>query len=186
MKYSMAHLRCCWYMLRGSIIFSFYAGKALLARLLLNEVKWHQCWNSAYWKLIQHDYSDSVTTRGTILLVEKLKASYSHVPLNKDSFMDLVIWCSYHDRYSYDKYRELLTCNDARVILTEFYRNLEMDEGVYQGLLNSEHEVYQEINSFLKAIGHEPLKLESLDEPFVKIIFTCQKGTVIDPLSSTV
>lgn len=129
-------------------------------------------------KFIYYDYSDSVTTRATILLAEKLHKSFSSVPNEYDTFIDMAIWLSYRDVRTFNKYRELLKSNDARLILDTFYHNKEIDEGVYRKLLDSNHTVYTEINNFVASIGHEPLKLNNLDKPFVRRIFV-PAGTIM-------
>ena len=165
-------------MLQGSIIFSLYATVAVLNRLVRNESGWEKYWRIAMEKFIYYDYSDSVTTRATILLAEKLHKSFSSVPNEYDTFIDMTIWLSYRDVRTFNKYRDLLKSNDARLILDTFYHNNEIDEGVYKKLLDSNHHTYAEINNFVVSIGHEPLKLDNLDEPFIKCIYV-PSGTIV-------
>ena len=179
MNYLKTHIWCWLHMLQGSIIFSLYATVAVLNRLVRNESGWKKYWRMAMEKFTYYDYSNSVTTRATILLTEKLHKSFSSVPNEYDTFIDMAIWLSYRDVRTFNKYRELLKSNDARAILDVFYVQAELDEGVYKALLDSKHKVYVEINAFLESIGHPLLNLERLDNPFIECIFV-PIGTTID------
>ena len=170
---------CMWAMLKSSVHFALSASIAVVYRLVGDDVRSRQLNDIAYRRMIHADYSDSVTTRGTIMLIDKLWKSYSHIPLSGSCYMDIVLGLSYRHQPTFNKYRAIMTSNDARAILDVFYVQNEIDEGVYKALLSSKHKLFVELNNYLESVMQEPLNLERLDDPFKKCIFV-PVGTTID------
>lgn len=168
-----------WTRLKASVHFALSASVAVFYRLLGDSTRSIELSDIAYRRMIHADYSDSVTTRGTIMLIDKIWRSYSHVPMSGYCYLDIVLGLSYRHRPTFEKYRAIMTSNDARAILDVFYVQNEIDEGVYRKLLNSKHELFVELNNYLESVLQEPLKLDRLDDPFVECVFV-PMGTAID------
>lgn len=183
MEYYTRHIKCMWFRLKASLHFSLAATVGIWYKLLGDNIRWQEFYDIAYRRMIWADYSNSVSTRANIMLVDKIWASYSSVPYPKGQcYLDIVQGLSYRHRPTFNKYRAIMMTRDARAILDVFYVQNEIDEGVYKALLNSKHKVYEEINNFLEIVGHEPLELERLDHPFVECIFVPMGTAVEKPL----
>jgi len=169
-KYTVTYL---WERLKGTIHLNMACLVALWYKMLGDNIRWRALSNIAMRRAIWADYSDAVTTRGTIILIYNLWAKFTSIPYpNGSCYLNIALDLSYRDKPTFTKYRALLTSNDVRSILDVFYMQQELDEGVYRKLLNSSHPFYICINRELEKLGQEPLNLAGLDAPFVPCNFS--------------